>query len=168
MGIRKHGRVVGLALAMSAAALAAAGCDPGEDDAVSRDPAPRHDVSPDLASAGAVVWPGETSADGASDPDVEDGRQLFLGSCTACHGTNGQGMPNQGPDLRGSALLARASDDELQAFLAGGRPVGDPLNVSGLPMPPRGGNASLSDRHLRQIVKYLRTVTAGGDVGGQI
>ena len=95
--------------------------------------------------------------------DVEDGRQLYLGSCAACHGTGGQGMPNQGPDLRGSAFVAQSTDDQLLAFLAGGRPTGDPQNKSGLPMPPRGGNPSLSDRHLGQIVKHLRTVAGDED-----
>ena len=108
-------------------------------------------------------WPGDAAGGDEFVIDVEDGRQLYLGSCAACHGAGGQGMPNQGPDLRGSAFVAGSADDQLLAFLAGGRPAGDPQNKSGLPMPPRGGNPSLSDSHLGQIVKYLRTVTAHDD-----
>ena len=103
--------------------------------------------------------PGDVSGGDDLAMDVDDGRQLYLGSCAACHGTGGQGMPNQGPDLRGSAFVAGSTDDQLLTFLAKGRPSGDPQNKSGLPMPPRGGNPSLGDRHLGQIVRYLRTVT---------
>ena len=39
-----------------------------------------------------------------------------------------------------------------------GRPAGDPLNDTGVDMPPRGGNPSLSDEDLAHIVAYLRTL----------
>ena len=54
--------------------------------------------------------------------------------------------------------MPQSSDADLLKFLATGRPIGDPRNASGLPMPPRGGNPSLTDRHLGQIVTYLRTL----------
>lgn len=147
-----------------AALIAAGGCDDGGgDSAGSGGLAHPRDMSPDVAAAPIADWPGDSASAGDLAMDVEDGRQLYLGSCAACHGAAGQGMPNQGPDLRGSAFVARSSDEQLLTFLAGGRPVGDPLNTSGLPMPPRGGNPSLSDRHLGQIVKYIRTVTAHED-----
>ena len=145
-----------LAAAGLAAVLAGGGCDGGGDAAVTRALAGAYGVPPDVAAESVA----DPAGAGALAIDVDDGRQLFLGSCAACHGTAGQGMPNQGPDLRGSAFVAGSTDDQLLAFLAAGRPAGDPRNKSGLPMPPRGGNPSLSDRHLGQIVKYLRTVSA--------
>ena len=148
-----------LAAAGLAAVLAGGGCDGGGDVAVSRNLAGAHGVPPDVAAASVADWAGDAAGAGDLAIDVDDGRQLYLGSCAACHGAGGQGMPNQGPDLRGSAFVAGSTDDELLADLAAGRPAGDPQNKSGLPMPPRGGNPSLSDRHLGQIVKYLRTVT---------
>jgi disulfide bond formation protein DsbB len=158
------GKRATVAAAMAVAALLAGGCDGGGDAAVSRDLAGAHGVPPDLAAASAGEGPGDAVGDGDLALELDDGRQLYLGTCAACHGTGGQGMPNQGPDLRGSAFLAKSTDDQLLAFLASGRPAGDPQNKSGLPMPPRGGNPSLSDRHLGQIVKYVRTVTAHDDV----
>ena len=147
----------------AALVLAVGGCDGGGDAAVSRDLAGGRGVPPDVALAAVGDGPGDVSGGDDLAMDVEDGRQLYLGSCAACHGTGGQGMPNQGPDLRGSAYVAGSTDDQLLTFLANGRPSGDPQNKSGLPMPPRGGNPSLGDRHLGQIVRYLRTVTADED-----
>jgi disulfide bond formation protein DsbB len=161
MNIQKWaGRAVAAA---GVAALLAGGCDGGGDAAVSRNSAAVRAGPPDFA---APVADGPGDAGGAGDlaMDVEDGRELYAGSCAACHGTGGQGLPNQGPDLRGSEFVAGSTDDQLLAFLASGRPAGDPRNKSGLPMPPRGGNPSLTDRHLGQIVKYLRVVTAADDV----
>ena len=143
--------------------LAGGGCDGGGEVAVSRNLAGAHGVPPDVAAASVGGWASDATGAGDLGMEVDDGRQLYLGSCAACHGTGGQGMPNQGPDLRSSALVAGSTDGELLAFLAAGRPAGDPQNKSGLPMPPRGGNPSLSNRHLGQIVKYLRTVTAHED-----
>ena len=140
---------------------AACGCD-REGGGVAPDQGAGRGVSAELAQQVATVWPGEEAAAGAGEFDVEVGRELFMASCAACHGTGGQGMPNQGPDLRASALTVKSSDDEILAFLAKGRQVGDPQSVMGLPMPPRGGNAALSNRQLAQIVKFLRTVASPG------
>jgi disulfide bond formation protein DsbB len=136
--------------------------------AVSHNPGGERGVSPYTATASVAEWPGEAGDDGAAAADLDDGRQLYLATCAACHGAGGQGLPNQGPDLRGSAFVGDSSDDALHSFLASGRPAGDSKNRSGLPMPPRGGNPSLSDRHLQLIIKFLRTMKSGqnGDTLG--
>ena len=160
MSIQKSWLAAGAVLA---ALAMAAGCDGAADGSGADADGPRNvaaarGVPPDVATATTVDWPEEAAGGDALAADLEDGRQLYLGSCAACHGTGGQGLPNQGPDLRGSAFVADASDETLRGFLAAGRPVGDPKNTSGLPMPPRGGNPSLSDRHLGLIVTYLRSI----------
>ena len=94
----------------------------------------------------------------ASAPDASQGQQLYVQSCASCHGLSGQGMPRQGADLRNSRFVSRASDAALLAFLRSGRMQDDPARVMKLIMPPRGGNASLRDEHLSDIVAYLRTV----------
>jgi mono/diheme cytochrome c family protein len=151
--------------AVVAALAAGAGCDGGADTGVSPDLAAARGVPPNTAAAVDPGWPDELGGTETADADVEDGRQLYLSTCAACHGAGGQGMPNQGPDLRGSAFVGRSTDDQLVAFLASGRAIGAPANPSGLPWPPRGGYASLSDRHLGLVVKYLRIVEARRDAG---
>jgi disulfide bond formation protein DsbB len=46
----------------------------------------------------------------------------------------------------------------MLAFLQTGRPASDPLNTTGVDMPPRGGNPAFSDNDLKNIVAYLRTI----------
>jgi glucose/arabinose dehydrogenase/mono/diheme cytochrome c family protein len=96
---------------------------------------------------------------------VENGRELFNVTCIACHGVHGQGIPNLGANLQQSRFVAQTGDDALISFIKTGRVPGDPKSVLNLTMPPRGGNPSLDDAGIRDIVAYLRTLqseTAAG------
>ena len=86
------------------------------------------------------------------------GQQLYLRSCANCHGQQAQGLPKQGVDLRSSRMIAEGGDPELLEFLRVGRLPNDPMSVTGLYMPPKGGNMSLNDDNLSAIVAYLRSV----------
>ena len=86
------------------------------------------------------------------------GQQLYMKSCAVCHGQQAQGMPHQGIDLRSSKMIAAGSDAEVVEFIRAGRLPNDPKSVTGLYMPPKGGNTTLGDEHLADIVAYLRTV----------
>jgi disulfide bond formation protein DsbB len=66
----------------------------------------------------------------------------------------------------GSAFVNSRSDDQLLAFLQTGRPVTDPLNTTGVLMPPRGGQASLTDRDLLNVIAYLRSLNLPAAPGG--
>ena len=69
-------------------------------------------------------------------------------------------MPHQGPDLRTSAFIRRQTDEQLVAFVRAGRLPSDPHSVMRLYMPPLGGDFSLREQDLTQIVAYLRTLQA--------
>jgi cytochrome c5 len=84
------------------------------------------------------------------------GEEIFNGTCIACHGVGAVGVVGLGPALTTSEFVAGLTDDELVAFLIVGRPDTDPANTTGISMPPRGGNASLTDDDLRAVVAYLR------------
>lgn len=100
------------------------------------------------------------SAQGAAgsvgDPVV--GQTLFVTSCAACHGLAGEGLPGLGKDMTTSEFIASKTDAELVEFIKVGRDPSDPLNTTGVAMPPKGGNPSLSDEELYNIVAYLRTI----------
>jgi len=93
---------------------------------------------------------------------VETGRQLFNSTCIACHGVRGQGIPNLGANLQQSKFVADSPDDSLVMFLKTGRMPGDARSVLNLTMPPRGGNPSLDDKSLHDIVAYLRVLQSDG------
>jgi mono/diheme cytochrome c family protein len=98
----------------------------------------------------------EQSARASIAADADRGRQLYISNCATCHGRDAQGMPRQGVRLRGSKFVAGESDQSLVEFLKVGRMPNDPRSVSGLFMPPRGGNRTLEDDDLAAIVAYLR------------
>lgn len=89
--------------------------------------------------------------------DVEYGHEMFTYSCSECHGSSGQGMPNQAPDLRGNPFLAQHTDAQVIEFLRVGRKADDPANKTKRPMPARG-NPPAEDADLVHIMAYMRTL----------
>jgi len=90
--------------------------------------------------------------------NAEEGKTLFASTCGACHGPNGEGVQGLGKDMRNSEFIASKSDEELLAFVKQGRPIGDPLNTTGVDMPPKGGNPALTDEQLYDIVAFMRSI----------
>jgi mono/diheme cytochrome c family protein len=107
-------------------------------------------VAPPVAT---VVQPAQGAAG-----DADAGWERYIESCSACHGAEGQGMPNQGVSLRASPFLAERSDAELLSFIKAGRQPTDVGSTMRMLMPPKGGNAALSDAQLLDIVAHLRTL----------
>jgi disulfide bond formation protein DsbB len=130
----------------------------------------RHVAGTLLIAAGLVVA-GCNSGSGGATPEAPDGptsesgsagdaghgKELFT-ACAACHGPEGKGMPNLGKDFTASTFVAEKTDAELVEFLKVGRPVDDPLNTTGVMMPPKGGNPALTDQDLVDIVAFVRTL----------
>ena len=92
--------------------------------------------------------------------DPQHGRELFGMTCIACHGPSGSGIPNLGANLRESKFVASKTDPQLVDFIKRGRQPGEPGSVLGLMMPPKGGNPTLDDAGLRDIVAFIRTLQA--------
>jgi mono/diheme cytochrome c family protein len=86
------------------------------------------------------------------------GKTLFQQSCAVCHGADAHGVPHLGKELVTSKFAIDKTDDQLLEFIKQGRPASDPLNSTGVPMPPKAGNPSLTDDQIRDIVAYLRTL----------
>jgi disulfide bond formation protein DsbB len=109
-----------------------------------------------------------TACSGGSDPgpaatptssgDPAAGETAFMSTCIACHGPDAKGITGLGKDLTTSEWVAENDDAALVEFLKTGRPAGDPLNTTGVDMPPRGGNPALTDEDLADIVAYLRSI----------
>jgi mono/diheme cytochrome c family protein len=104
----------------------------------------------------------ETEAASAPDHpilgDPAAGEALFAGTCSACHGPAGEGIPGLGKDLTANAFVSDKVDQELIDFVKVGRDPGDPLNTTGIGMPPKGGNPTLDDEDLQNIISYIRTL----------
>ncbi len=95
----------------------------------------------------------------ALDPAiVSAGENVYQSVCSACHGFNAKGIPGLGKPLIDSPFVDGLSDDGLLAFVQQGRQVTDPLNTTGVMMPPRGGNPGLTDDDLRHVIAYIRSL----------
>ena len=57
-----------------------------------------------------------------------------------------------------SDFVKGLSDQELLAFIKKGRPTSDPANTTGVDMPPKGGNPSLTDQQILDIIAYIRSL----------
>ncbi len=101
---------------------------------------------------------GGAAAPAAAKGDPAAGKTKFDGTCSACHGMDAKGLPGLGKDLTTSTFAIGLSDDDLVKFLTVGRDTGDPLNTTGVQMPPRGGNPALTENDLYDIVAYVRTL----------
>jgi len=90
--------------------------------------------------------------------DATAGQEKFVATCSACHGPAGEGVEGLGKDMTTSEFIAGKTDTELVDFIKIGRDPSDPLNTTGVAMPPKGGNPALSESDLFDIVAYIRTI----------
>ncbi len=114
-----------------------------------------------LAACGGGGDPPDDGATATSPPsagDVAAGEEIYASTCAACHGADATGIDGLGKDLHNNAFVNGLSDDELVDFLEEGRLADHPDNDTGVAMPPKGGNPSLTDDDLMDVVAYLRTL----------
>jgi cytochrome c oxidase cbb3-type subunit III len=78
--------------------------------------------------------------------DVAAGRQLYMSSCSGCHGLTGEG--GRGPNLMTGRAVSRSTDEVLFQALKFG--------LAGTDMPP----TNLPDEKLWQIMAYVRGLSA--------
>jgi cbb3-type cytochrome c oxidase subunit III len=94
----------------------------------------------------------------AYDPEmIAQGENLFA-SCAACHGADARGIPGLGKDLVATEYMQTHTDEEVKQLVISGRPIWDPDNTTGIEMPSRGGNPTLSDDDVLAIIAYLRSL----------
>ena len=90
--------------------------------------------------------------------DAERGRNVFMATCRECHGTDAKGIPGAGDDLTVSSFIPSKSDAELVAFVKMGRQMNDPMNKTGIVMPPYGSNPRLTDQEIVDALTFIRTL----------
>ncbi|GBE24900.1 alcohol dehydrogenase cytochrome c subunit precursor [bacterium BMS3Bbin02] len=101
---------------------------------------------------------GEQTTEVSGGGDVAAGEKIYIGTCAACHAPDGSGVTGLGKPIVGSEFIAGLSEQELVEFVRVGRDPSDPANTTGVGMPPKGGNPSLSDTDLADVVAYMRSI----------
>ncbi len=105
---------------------------------------------PDVQSEGesgqtavAAAAPAEAPVADAGDP-AEKAKAIYTASCAACHTTGAAGAPKLG-DNAAWAPRIKAGSETLYISAIKGKNA----------MPPKGGNASLSDADVKAAVDYM-------------
>ena len=98
------------------------------------------------------------------EQQVDAGRALFAGTCSTCHGTEGQGMPGVFPPLAASDYIAADPGRVPTVILHG---LVGPVTVNGTDynsnMPPM---SQLTDDEVANISTYV--LNSWGNPGGQV
>jgi mono/diheme cytochrome c family protein len=94
----------------------------------------------------------------ASPEQIAAGEKVFMTTCATCHGKDAHGLPKLGKDLHSNQFIHEKTDQELIDYVKVGRLATDPLNTTGVAMPPKGGNPALSETDIANVVAYLRTL----------
>ena len=110
----------------------------------------------DAESSSAPAAADLTAKKPSFNADAVKGALIFKATCSACHGGDAKGMPNNGPDLTASAFVKDTSAADLLTYVQEGREV-----PGGVPMPPRGGFTEevLPDGDITKVVAYLKNMT---------
>lgn len=124
------------------------------------------DEAPAVAEAAPTLtpiptWTPEPTEAPAAELDparIRAGESVYSGTCAACHGFDARGIPGLGDSMVDNPFINDLSDADLAAFIIEGRPSYHPDNVTGIAMPARGGNPSLSDDAIDDLVIYIRSL----------
>lgn len=81
------------------------------------------------------------------------GEAIYNQTCVACHGADGKGAMPGVPDLsRKDGPLAKSDEKLLKRIIEGFQSPGSPMA-----MPAKGGNPSLTDQDIREVLSFLRS-----------
>lgn len=102
-----------------------------------------------------VVFSGSATVANGAD-SAQSGDAIYNQTCVACHNTNGKGNVPGAPDFtRPGGPLSQSDEVLFKHVKEGFKSSGSPMA-----MPPKGGNATLSDAEIRNVVEYLQETFA--------
>lgn len=84
------------------------------------------------------------------------GAHTYRAVCATCHGADLGGVEGLALHLVPSSFIINTPASDLIEFIIIGQPSDHPDNTTGVAMLPRGGNPSLSDQSIADIVAYIK------------
>lgn len=88
----------------------------------------------------------------AKDADFSKGKEVYEGTCIACHGESGKGdIPGAPNFTKANGPLSKADTELLTNIIEGYESPG-----SDMPMPAKGGDEDLSDEDIEAVLAYIR------------
>lgn len=99
------------------------------------------------------VAPAEVAVEVAAAADTGSagakGKEVYDGLCVSCHGSGIPGIPQFGDKAAWGPRIAQGNDTLYQHAIQGF------TGTSGMPMPPKGGGANLSDDDVKAAVDHI-------------
>ncbi len=80
----------------------------------------------------------------AAETAAVDGESVYKGTCMACHATGAAGAPKVGDKAAWKPRIDQGMDTLLKHAIGGFKA-----------MPPKGGNANLSDEAVKAAIEYM-------------
>lgn len=137
------GILIGLLVFMVLAIIGANAISGGKSTDVQNDPRVQAAIQERIKPVGEVNTAEVTQA-AASSSGAADGKSVYDSVCMACHATGAAGAPKTGDTGAWTARIDKGMDTLVDHAING-------FNA----MPPRGGNAGLSDEEVRAAVQYM-------------
>jgi len=85
---------------------------------------------------------------------ANDYKSVYEQNCSICHGVDGHGIMPGIPDLKENTTWSLKSDNQLLNLVKNGFQSPDSI----MAMPPKGGNANLSDQQIISSILYMRSL----------
>lgn len=83
---------------------------------------------------------------------AQTGKEVYEKTCIACHGANGKGaIPGAANFTDPKGPISKSDADLLKHMANGYQTPGSPMA-----MPAKGGNPTLTDDDLKNVLKYIR------------
>lgn len=87
-----------------------------------------------------------------STVNAETGKKIYETTCTMCHGANGKGViPGAANFTDAKGPLSKSDKVLIKHITEGYHSAGSPM-----PMPPKGGNMSLTADDIKHVLAYIR------------
>lgn len=91
------------------------------------------------------------SFDKTPNVDIKVGKQIYMGTCVACHGADGSGTVPGAPNFnKPGGRLSKPDAVLLRHTLKGFRSKG-----SQMAMPPKGGDPDLTAARAKAVIAYM-------------
>ncbi|MFV2059986.1 MAG: cytochrome c5 family protein [Gammaproteobacteria bacterium] len=98
-----------------------------------------------------------TTTDSSNKTSKLSGKEVYEQTCIACHGADGTGpLPGVPNFTNKSGRLAKSDKVLIEHITNGFQSSG-----SAMAMPPKGGNPNLSEKNIKDILKYIRKQFGG-------
>ncbi len=104
------------------------------------------------------IGPTPTPPPTATPTSLEQGATSYSQACASCHGENGVGVEGLGTALANSPQVSGLTESEMFAIIRDGRAADAPNNRTGIAMPPSGGQTSLTDEQIVDIILYIQSL----------